>query len=257
MAEPPPHMAAPAKVEACKAAMHRIVARVRFPGPDYYEVLRWLHEELRPESYLEIGVFRGGSLSLAVPPTIALGIDPLPEVDRRFQAATHVLQMTSSEFFSRHVLEEFFHTNCFSLALVDGLHQFEQVVEDILNLEVYAQPDSVIAVHDTIPLDEKTASQTRRTEFYTGDVWKVVPFLKQSQPDLEMVTVRTGPSGLTLIRGLSKSHIQSQADNETLSRFRDLPWEYYKQRRNEFMETIPNERDAVSGWLSGPRREPT
>lgn len=258
MAELPPQMAAPlANVETYEAAMHRIVARVRFPGPDYYEVLRWLHEELRPESYLEIGVFQGGSLSLAVPPTTALGIDPFPRIECRFQAPTLLLPMTSTEFFSRHVLEKFFHVNFVSLALVDGLHHFEQAVDDIFHLEVYAQPDSVIAVHDTIPLDEKTASRTRRTEFYTGDVWKVVPFLKQCRPDLEMVTVRTGPSGLTLIRGLRKSHIKSQADSETLSRFRELPWEYYKQHRNEFMETIPNERDAVAGWVSGCRRQAT
>ncbi len=40
------------------AAMPNIVALMRFPGPDYFEVLEWLHEDLRPESYVEIGVFK-------------------------------------------------------------------------------------------------------------------------------------------------------------------------------------------------------
>ncbi len=172
-------------LEAREAAMHRIVAWMRFPGPDYLQVLRWLHEELKPASYLEIGVARGRSLSLAMPPTIALGIDPSPKVDHPWQTQTRVVPMTSSEFFSRHSLAEYFGGDSFSLALVDGLHQFEQAIDDILNLEIYAQPDSVIAVHDTIPLDEKTAARTRRTEFHTGDVWKIVPFLKQFRPDLE------------------------------------------------------------------------
>ena len=243
-------------LEAREAAMHRIVASMRFPGPNYLQVLRWLHEELRPASYLEIGVARGQSLSLAMPPTIALGIDPCPRVDHHWQTQTQVVPLTSSQFFSAHSLAEFFHSDCFSLALVDGLHQFEQAIDDIFNLEVYAQPDSVIAVHDTIPLDEKTAARTRRTEFHTGDVWKVVPFLKQFRPDLEMVTVRTGPSGLTLIRRLSPSRKKPQADIEELARFRALEWEYFKQRRNEFLETIPNERDAVAGWLFGRRPQP-
>jgi hypothetical protein len=229
---------------------------MRFPGPNYYDVLRWLHEELKPASYLEIGVFRGRSLSLAMPPTIALGIDPCPKVDHHWQTQTQVVPMTSSEFFSRHSLAEFFGADCFSLALVDGLHQFERAMDDIFNLEVYAQPDSVIALHDTIPLDERTASPTRRTDFYTGDVWKVVPFLKQFRPDLEIVTVRTGPSGLTLIRRLSTTRKKQQADTEALARFRELPWEFYKQHRHEFLETIPNERDAVAGWLSGRGRQP-
>jgi hypothetical protein len=242
--------------EAREEVMHGIVARMRLPGPNYREVLLWLHEELRPASYVEIGVFRGRSLSLAMPPTIALGIDPRPKVDRRWQTQTQVVPMTSSEFFSEHSLEEFFGADCFSLALVDGLHLFEDAIDDILNLEVYAQPDSVIAVHDTIPLNEKTANRTRRTDFYTGDVWKVVPFLKQFRPDLEIVTVQTGPSGLTLIRRLSTCRKKHQADTQALAWFRELPWQYYKQHCNEFLETIPNERHAVARWLSGRGRQP-
>src|SRR5687768_1601909 len=59
-------------------AMHNIVAATRFPGPRYYEVLEWLHQELRPATYVEIGVFEGDSLRLANPPTRALGIDSSP-----------------------------------------------------------------------------------------------------------------------------------------------------------------------------------
>jgi hypothetical protein len=108
----------------------------------------------------------------------------------------------------------------------------------------------VIAVHDTIPLDEKTAGVVRRARFHTGDVWKIVPFLKQHRPDLELATVRTGPSGLTLIRRLNPSRRKSPADVEAIGRYRELPWEYYKQHGSEFLVTIPNERSAVRRWLS-------
>jgi hypothetical protein len=238
-----------------EAVMHDIVASMRFPGPNYYEVLRWLHEDLKPASYLEIGVFRGHSLTLAMPPTIALGIDPAPEVDHLWRAETRVLPMASTEFFLQHTLAEFFGANCFSLAFVDGLHHFDQAIDDIFNLEAYAQPQSVIAVHDTIPLDERTAARERCTKFHTGDVWRVVPFLKHTRPDLELVTVRTGPSGLTLIRRLDPSRKRSRADIEAFGRFRELPWEHYKRHRNEFLETIPNERSAVAEWLSRENKE--
>jgi len=241
---------APMNFDLRAAAMHEIVASMRFPGPNYYEVLRWVHEDLKPEVYLEIGVFRGNSLRLATPPTIALGIDPAPEVELGWTAQTHVLPITSREFFARHTLEEFFGANYFSLAFVDGLHEFEQAVEDIFDLLIYARPESVIAVHDTIPLDEKTSTTQRHTMFHTGDVWKVIPLLKHSRPDLELITVRTGPSGLTLIRQLNPAWKRSRADIGAIEQFRDLPWEYYKQHRKEFLETIPNERSAVSGWLS-------
>lgn len=232
-----------------KHVLHTIVAATRFPGPDYYEVLRWLHEDLRPESYVEIGVWHGHSLRLAMPPTIALGIDPSPEVDDCWKTRTQVLSMASTEFFAKHALREFIGADRFSLAFVDGSHQFEQVMEDISNLERYAGPKSVIAVHDTVALDEETAARERLTTFYTGDVWKVVPFLKQYRSDLEFITVRTGPSGLTLIRRLNASRTRSRSEVEALGRFRELPWEYYKQHHNDFLETIPNERGAVVRWL--------
>jgi hypothetical protein len=232
-----------------QTAMHNIVAAMRFPGPRYYEVLEWLHQELRPATYVEIGVFEGDSLRLAMPQTRALGIDPSPRLKDDWRTETRIVRLTSSEFFARHTLREFFGADHFSLAFVDGLHQFEQVIEDLSNLERFSGPDSLIAVHDTMPLDEKTAEPTRRTQFHTGDVWKVIPFLKECRPDLELITVRAGPSGLTLIRRLERSHTRFKAEPETLARFRDLRWEYFRRHRDDFLETIPNERDAVVNWL--------
>jgi len=230
-------------------AVHMIVAATRFPGPDYYEVLRWLHEELRPERYVEIGVMSGRSLRLAAPSTIALGIDPFPELDRPRASGTRVLSMTSSDFFAKHTLAEYFGTDRFSFAFVDGSHQFQHAIGDIFSLERYAEPQSIIAIHDTLPLDEETAARVRHTTFYTGDVWKVVPFLKQHRPDLELITVRTAPSGLTLIRRLNASRTRFQPDVEGLRRFEELPWEYYKRHRDGFLETLPNDREAVMRWL--------
>lgn len=235
--------------DAREYAIHNIVASMRFPGANYYEVLQWLHEDLRPESYVEIGVWRGHTLMLARPPTMALGIDPFPEVDDCWRTQTQVLPLASNEFFAKHTLREFFGADRFSLAFVDGSHRFEQVIDDIFNLEKYAKPESVIAVHDTVPLDEKTSARERRAQFYTGDVWKVIPFLKQYRPDLALITVRTGPSGLTLIRRLNPSRPRSQAEVEALGRFQALPWEHYERHRDDFLETIPNERGAVVRWL--------
>lgn len=230
--------------------IHGLVAAKRFPGPNYYEVLSWLQDELQPKTYVEIGVRRGTSLKLAGPPTVALGIDPFPEVENCWATHTHVVPMTSAEFFARHTLEEFVGTNRVSLGFIDGSHRFEDVVDDIFNLERFATPDTLIAVHDTMPLDAETASRERKTVFYTGDVWKVMPFLRQHRPDLELTTVKTGPSGLTLIRQLDPDRTRGTAECDALDRFRDLSWEYYQQHRDDFLKTIPNEREAVTNWLS-------
>jgi hypothetical protein len=232
-------------------AVHCIVSAMRFPGPDYYQVMQWLHEELRPESYVEIGVHDGHSLKLALPPTKVLGIDPCPIANHNWSTPTKILRMTSNELFAKHRVREFLDVDRFSLAFVDGLHHFEQAIDDIFNLEHDAGPDSVIAVHDTVPLDERTSMRERSTLFYTGDVWKVIPFLKRCRPDLEFVTVRTGPSGLTLIRRLDPSRKRTVAQSEVIGQFQRLSWQYYERHRDDSLETIPNERGAVVRWLCG------
>lgn len=220
---------------------HDREAAARLPGPDYYEVLRWLHEELRPAVYTEIGVSYGESLKLAMPPTVALGIDPRPLADHPWKTVTRIAEMTSGEFFARHTLREWAGADRFSLAFIDGLHLFEEAVADLYRLEPYAAPNSVVALHDTIPLDRATAARVRATEFHTGDVWKVLPYLRECRPDLDVVTVAAAPSGLTLIRGLGAAPQPKQAD---LLRFRDLPWEEYEAPR-----ALANERAAVAAWL--------
>ncbi len=232
--------------------VHRIVASMRLPGPDYLEVLSWLHQEQKPASYVEIGVGNGSSLELARPPTVALGIDPVSDLHCQWQTDTHVASMTSREFFANHKLREFLGMDHFSLAFIDGAHLFEEVIAEILQLERLSTPSSLIAVHDTIPLDAETASRKRSTLFYTGDVWKINPFLKQHRPDLERVTVRAGPSGLTLIRRLDALRASETDWAVALDSYIEQPWTDYDRHCDAFLETIANRRHTVLDWLGQP-----
>src|SRR6266853_5345269 len=105
------------------------VARL-LPGPDYYTVLRWIHEILKPTNYLEIGVRRGDSLRLKLPDTTGIGVDPEPALKGETPPKTHLFSMTSNEFFQRHRLSELIGTSCLALAFIDGLHLFEQALQD-------------------------------------------------------------------------------------------------------------------------------
>lgn len=224
-------------------AFHDRAAARRFPGPDYLEVLDWIHQALRPETYVEIGVLAGGSLRIARPSTVAVGIDP--GTRGVTGVAARVFSMTSDEFFAQYDLRQVLGGRPVDFALIDGLHLFEQAFADFLKLERYAGPGTVIALHDTIPLDQETSARERTTEFYTGDVWKTVAYLRQNRPDLRMITVRTAPTGLTLIRNLDPEWAQREGAGREPA---PLDWDYYVRHHAEFLGLAPNDREVVESF---------
>jgi hypothetical protein len=101
-----------------------------------------------------------------------------------------------------------------------------------------------------LPLDEVTASRERTTDFYCGDVWKAALALRRRRPDLQMVTVRTAPTGLCLVHRLDSGNRQLEEElAEIVESYRDLDFDYYLAHRDEMPEEIANEREAVRGWL--------
>lgn len=167
----------------------------------YYAVLDRLHGRRRPRTYLEIGVHTGESLALARPRTRAVGVDPaLPGcLERDVHASLHAC--TSDEFFATaDVAGEL--GGPIELAFVDGLHLFEQALRDVANVERHAAPDGMILLHDCLPIDAETSSRERTTVAWSGDVWKVVWCLRAARPDLHVVTLDVGPTGLGVITNL-------------------------------------------------------
>lgn len=226
---------------------HLLLAHLRLPGPGYYELLDRLHEHLRPRSYLEIGMGDGSSMALARPGTRAVGVDPVPTLQTPIAAECLVVPQRSEDFFARKDVRQTV-PGVPDLVFIDGLHTFTAALDDFIAVERLAGRHTVVAIHDTIPLDEPTQRPERVHAFYTGDVWKLLPTLWDVRPDLTVVTVRTSPSGLTLVTGLDPS-------NDALSRRRDqilrehgrLPFSMAASTRGS---TLPDEWDAVRDHLS-------
>ncbi len=193
--------------------VHVALAGLRWPGPNYLHWLAWLHEALKPRLYLEIGVEKGVSLGLAQSPTQAIGVDPEPlgnPLDH-CTVATQLYRQTSAAFLRAPPADCHLHTAGFDLAFVDGDHHFESVLDDFIQLERWAAPGALVVLHDTLPLTALTAAQDRRSGFYTGDGWKIVPCLRALRPQLHLVTLPVAPTGLTLVAGLDP---QSRVLNE-------------------------------------------
>jgi hypothetical protein len=200
--------------------------REMFP-PGYKEWLTRFHEELKPKVYLEIGVQNGSTILLANPDTtIAFGVDPVMRIGP--ERNCFLFQMTSDEFFQRAALFGV------EMTFVDGMHNFEFALRDIMNAENVSKPSSVILVHDVLPKDAETSVRTPIEGHWTGDVWKILPILRKTRPDLTLEVIECNPSGLLVISGLkpwglSKAEAQELYEAATTQEVIDAPFSEYER----------------------------
>lgn len=235
------------------AHVHLALARLRWPGPDFHAVLRWLHALLVPALYLEIGVERGLSLALARPPTQVVGVDPQPigDVLAGCAAATQLYTQPSAQFLAAPPSGCALHAQGFDLAFIDGDHRFEAVLDDFIALERWAAPGALVVLHDTLPLNTLTAASSRRTSFYTGDGWKLVPCLKALRPRLRMVTLPVSPTGLTLVTGLDPASDTLRARRQDiLESYAQVDARQAVQRPEAILGPLGvNRQDWIADWL--------
>ena len=165
-----------------------------------HEFLRSIHFAYRPRSYLEIGVNTGRSLALSRVPTIA--VDPAFRITHEVRCDLQLVQATSDDFFARDDALGHLPDRKVDLAFIDGLHLFEFVLRDFMNIERQAKWTSVIVIDDVLPRGVAETSRERGgMKIWTGDVFKVVEVLATYRPDLLLVPVDTEPTGVLVILG--------------------------------------------------------
>lgn len=226
------------------------LAQRRMPGPDYVAWLAWLHRARRPATYLEIGVGAGRTLAEARTPTVAIGVDPKPTITWPLRTEPHLFTESSDDFFGQHRLAGLLSGRALDLAFIDGEHLFEQALRDFMHIETLCDVGSVVLLHDTVPLNERTQARTRLSDFHTGDVWKVVLCLKECRPDLDIFTIATPPAGLTVVTGLdASSPALRERYRDAVARFVSLEYREVEDRLPAEINLVPNDGDLVASRL--------
>ena len=206
----------------------------RAPNGDSYQlVLQRFHETFRPETYLEIGVDDGATLRLSRSRTIA--IDPcfrtgvLPVGN---QPVGCLYQMTSDEFFRKHDPTAILGQPV-DMAFLDGMHWFEFLLRDFINIEKHCRRNSIVFLHDCLPLDAhvgrrlsndvRLRDRSACPDWWAGDVWKTLLIIVRVRPDLRVVLFDAAPTGLVAITGLDPSST-ALADRyfELIDEYKDL-----------------------------------
>jgi hypothetical protein len=232
---------------------HELLTGMFMYGESYLQVMERMHEHLKPRTYIEIGVAVGTSIVLVRPGTAALGVDPEPKIAFALPQNVRVFAEPSDDFFARHDVRAELGGLPVELAFIDGMHHFEFALRDFMNLERLCLPGASILVHDCFPHDRKTAQRERETEFWSGDIWRLVLLLKKYRRDLSLHTIATPPTGLLLIRNLDPS---SSFIGENLERLREefmrLDYGILNIDRAGKLNLFPNDWTKIRALLDAP-----
>lgn len=228
---------------------HQLLAQIQLNGPNYREFLRDCHEELAPRVYLEIGVEAGGSLKLAEQAEMVIAVDPFPRAADGVPSQVALFTMESDAFFADKAAAQL-QSRRLEMAFVDGLHEARQALRDVLNCERFSAPESLILMHDVVPLNEYTASVERNSFFWSGDVWKVVVALKEFFPDLRVQTVDCPPTGVAVIQRLNPSRRVNDATLQRIYAFMDgLRYDDIGRRKKEALNLVEYDRSSLRRLL--------
>lgn len=166
--------------------------------------------------YLEIGVSKGQAFQ-KISADVKFAVDPAFRLTERTREiadskarVTRYFETTSDAFFENEkaVLEQ----HPIDVALIDGLHTYEQVVRDVENTVRYLREDGVIFLHDCNPPFELAGRRAESWDdfmaqqkgplkigLWNGDVWKAIVELRSTRPDL-LVGVLKCDQGVGFVR---------------------------------------------------------
>ncbi|MDI6742629.1 MAG: class I SAM-dependent methyltransferase [Smithella sp.] len=208
---------------------------------DRIKVVQDIINRKKSTNYLEIGVLAGDAFlriksrrKWAVDPDFM--ISPAKKIRYYFKNPYNILnkyfRMESDVFFDTQMpmLSEY----GIDVAFVDGLHTFEQSLQDVQNTLKYLNKNGVIVLHDCNPVSEAAAypatsiAQVRKINppgfdgIWNGDVWKTIAYLRATRKDLR-VFVLDCDFGLGVVtQGAPENMLDYSADAVQNLSYRDL-----------------------------------
>lgn len=195
-------------------------------GINYRTLFKRIHDAFVFDCYIEIGCRSCETLALSRSTTI--GVDPFFKAEINFiqkKPAVYMMQMTADDFFASRFLEK--NGLRLSLSFIDGMHLIDYVLTDFVNVERASAPDGAVLIHDCVPFSYIMTTRDLEnlpSKAWTGDVWKIIPILREYRPDLTVDVLDCSPTGLAVVSGLDPGNTDLVAKrDEILTKY--LEWE--------------------------------
>ncbi len=208
-----------------------------------FKRIQTLIDAFYAQSYLEIGVFEGGTfLNLDVPFKVA--VDPLFRFDPQIYANdnAHFYNTTSDDFFTQFperslLLEKKYHNTPFKFDIIylDGLHTFEQTLRDFANSLPFSHEKTVWIFDDTVPSNCFAAMPCVKKQdtlkdyaglfadsAWQGDVFKAIFAIHDMYPDFSYCTQTDNGNAQTILWRTEKTTKRTKVFEsiEAISRMR-------------------------------------
>lgn len=233
-----------------EAKIHAAILKQSLPGPDYLDWLQWFQTNMKPATYLEIGVENGQSLQYAKLPTLAVGIDPGIQIVHQQETWVKLFKLPSDDFFVQYDLKEVFGGLHVDLAFIDGLHTFDQALKDFINIERYSSSTTIALFHDILPIIPVTANRERNSIIWLGDTWKTIALLIKHRPDLKIFTIPTHPSGLTVVAKLNASNNELPTNvGKLIQEGMAMELSAYMPEMEKHLNVVSNDFNAITRLL--------
>ena len=183
--------------------------------PTRFEIIQNIIEFKKYKSYLEIGCDRNQSFS-NINIDKRVGIDPV-------EGGTH--KMTSDEFFSNN-------NDKFDIIFIDGLHQYEQVINDVKNSLNCLKKNGIVLLHDCLPRTLWNQVYPRINSDWNGDVWKAIVECRTYENIDTYTCIADRGIGVIVPRKNKNKLLLNKND------FKRLKYKDYYQNHEQFMNLI-------------------
>ena len=137
------------------------------------------------EKYLELGVYDGFNISKVkefCPRCIGVDIH-----DKRTNFNYDFKLTTTDKFFQDNA-------ETFDIIFIDADHNVESVKKDFINSLKMLNKFGIILIHDTDPISEEYTQPE-----YCGDSYKIIDWVIDNYPELNLITLPITEAGLTIV----------------------------------------------------------
>jgi Methyltransferase domain len=224
------------------------------------EVLNAIIKKKKVKNYLEIGVNRGKCLFNIKGPQQRFAVDPFFNFNlwKKLKACiknadnfkNRYFEVTSDDFFYQN--QSLLNQNRPDLTFIDGLHTYEQSLNDTLNTLKVSNDDAIIVLHDCNPLNTlaaypaasidvaRAALQNHKDwkNIWNGDVWKTIVAIRKSHPELTAFVLNTD-HGLGFVCKKSRQALPDIFN--AIDAISDLNYEFLDKNRNDLLDLKPIE----------------